>query len=320
MSTALWVDGLYSDFCRTFSGHLREEARRLAYTLGFAREPLSPWSQVFNHEVTLGAPAMVAEVMSNVPPAALQNALFAHVLAVIEAMGNDRIGDGQVVETPALRAVLRAARAMRDELLVLVSGGADPPLDPELVDREFSEAMALERSTLASRRRVAFRDYELISTRKQACGLLAIEALSARAGWERRRRRALRRSILGIAVGLQLYDDVIDWEEDAQTGRSWAVALTLPIGVDRDGVSVDRDALRRHVLETRVLSVMLQRASFHFRAAKLRAGALGAERLCTWAQGRAEMTRTLAEREALTPGYVLRARALAPWARAVLQL
>src|SRR5262245_26436344 len=111
MSALLWVDGLFAEFCNSLTGTLREDARRLSFTLGLAPEPLVPWSQVFAHEVTLAAPWMLAEAMPLLPEDALQHALFAHVLAVIDAMGMDRIADGQVKATPALRRVLSEARA-----------------------------------------------------------------------------------------------------------------------------------------------------------------------------------------------------------------
>ncbi len=184
MSALLWVDGLIADFCNSFSGPLREEARRLPYTLGFAREPFTPWSRVFNHEVTLAAPALVGEAMPGVRAEAVKHALIGHALAVIEAMGTDRIEDGQVVPTPALCKVLGAARSLRDEHLVLAAGG-QPVLDPGDVDREFNEAMMLERDLLVGQRDVDFRTYESISKRKQVCGILGVDALAVRAGWDR---------------------------------------------------------------------------------------------------------------------------------------
>src|SRR5262249_6793652 len=96
MSALLWIDGLFAELCNSFPGGLREEARRLPFSLGFAPDPSTPWSCVFSHEVTLAAPAMFAEAMPALSQIAVRHALFAHALAVIGAMGTDRIEDGQV--------------------------------------------------------------------------------------------------------------------------------------------------------------------------------------------------------------------------------
>lgn len=320
MNPLLWVDGLLAEFCSSFSGPLRDEARRLPYTLGFARDPFTPWSRVFNHEVTLAAPAMVAEAMPAIPADAVKHALIAHALAVIEAMGTDRIEDGQIVPTPGLCKILGAARSLRDEHLVLAAGEA-PALDPGDIDREFNEAMMLERDLLVGQRDVDFQTYESISKRKQVCGILGVDALAARAGWDPGRRQTIRRAILGVALGLQLYDDVVDWEDDAMRGRSWVLALVLsekraPRPWPDPGDACEH---RARVLGAGMLARMLRRGRLHFRSAARRASVVGAHRLAAWAHERANLTGQLAEREAVSPGFVIRARALAPWARTVLQ-
>lgn len=321
MNALLWVDGLLAEFCGSFAGALREEARRLPFTLGFAKDPSVPWSRVFNHEVTLAAPAMVAEAMPDVPLDAVKHALIGHALAVIEAMGTDRIEDGQVNPTAALCKVLGAARSIRDEHLLLVARGERRMLDPAVIDHEFNDAIRLEREILVGQRPVDFELYEAISKRKQVCGLMGCDALAVRAGWEERRRAALRRVILGVALGLQLYDDVVDWEEDAAHGRSWVLALVLSQkrALRPWPAPVDPYEHRARVLASGVLARMLRRCRLHFRAAARRARAVGTSRLAAWCGERAELIGQLAEREVQSPGFVIRARALAPWARTVLQ-
>ncbi len=331
MDALLWVDGLFAEFCGSFSGPLKEEARRLPFTLGFTRDPGAPWSHVFTHEVTLAAPVLVAGAMPALPEDVLRDALFAHALAVIEAMGVDRIEDGQVQATPSLRRVLSGARARRDKLLRAVLGGAPMPLDPAAADRELIDATAQEREILLGKRRVDFELYEAISQRKQAPGMLACAALAVRAGFGPTKAAALRRAVMGAAMGLQLYDDVVDWEEDAGSGRSWAVALarlaqrTPPIvaagrvgGAPLVRVIGPAGSSRDVVHATSVLAQMLARSRFHFHSASRRAAALGARRLAAWAAERASSMGHLADREASNAGYVNRARELASWARAVL--
>lgn len=331
MDALLWVDGLFAEFCSTFSGPLKEEARRLPFTLGFTRDPGAPWSHVFTHEVTLAAPVLVAAAMPQLPERALRDALFGHALAVIEAMGIDRIEDGQVKATPALRKVLEAARARRDKLLRAVLAGAPMPLDPAAADRELLAATAQEREILIGRRRVSFEIYEAISERKQAPGMLACAALAVRAGLGPTKAAALRRALMGAAMGLQLYDDVVDWEEDAGTGRSWAVALSrslrrttpsldsAPAGSSPMVRQIGPAGSSRDVVHaTAVLAQMLSRSRFHFHSASRRAAVLGARRLAAWAAERASSIGHLADREARNAGYVNRARELASWARVVL--
>jgi hypothetical protein len=317
LSALLWIDGLFADFCGSFSGSLRDEARRLPFSLGFAPDPATPWSHVFSHEMTLAAPALLAEAMPSLPESVVRDALFAHALAVIEAMGTDRIEDGQVEATPALQKVLAAARARRDELLDLVADGATT-LDPAAADRELRDAARQEGEILAARRKIDFALYEALSARKQAPGMLAAGALAARAGWSPARAATLRRVVLGAALGLQLHDDVLDWEDDAQAGRSWALSLAR----SQRGDAVAREAAVRawriDVHEAGVLARMLKRAGFHFHAASRRAAVLGARRLATWAAERAASLRYQAEREAQSAGYVSRARELRRWARTVL--
>jgi hypothetical protein len=317
MSALLWVDGLFAEFCGSLSGSLREEARRLPFTLGFAPEPSVPWSHVFSHEVTLAAPALLAEAMPGLAEGALQHALFAHALAVIEAMGRDRIADGQVEATPALLRVLAAARASRDRQLLLAAGGHELPLDPWAADVELERAARMEKELLLAGRRVDFGTYEAISARKQAPGLVACAALAVRAGWSPRERAALRRTLLGCALGLQSYDDVLDWEDDAAVGRSWALALARS---QRRGPPAGGGlaAWRAEVHAAGVLVRMLRRATSHFHGAARRARVLGARALAAWAEGRAVSLGVLAAHERAAAGYVHRARALAPWARTAL--
>jgi hypothetical protein len=318
----LWIDGLFAELCGSLSGPLKDEARRLPFTLGLAPEPFTPWSHVFSQEITLAAPVMVAEAMPELPGEVVREALFAHALAVIHAMGTDRIEDGQVEPTPTLRKVLAAARVRRNELLARVAAGRDMPLDPDTADRELLDAVRQERELLLGRRRVDFAMYEALSRRKQSAAMLGSAALAARAGWAPPRSAALRRVLLGAAMGLQLYDDVIDWEDDAAAGRSWAVSLARGrLQSSRSGASAGDAVVEQRAAELHaagVLPEMLGRARFHFHATARLAKVLGALRLALWARERATSLRELAEREGRSAGYVSRARKLAPWARAVL--
>lgn len=316
-SALLFVDGFFEDFCSTIAEALRDETRRLSFTLGLAPEPYVPWSKVFSHEVTLAAPWLFAEAMPRVPGDAVKHALFAHALAVIEAMGADRIEDGQVKSTPALLGVLAAARSARDEQLALAAGGAFAIEAAERADRDLRGAQRAEREILRLDEGVDFCTYEAVSERKQAPGLVATAVLAGRAGWDAGQRAAARRALLDIALALQLHDDVLDWEEDALCGRSWALSLARGQG-RRVRPATDPAGRRAEVYAAGVLARMLRRARFRFHAAARRAGVLGAGRLAAWCEQRARSLDHVVEREERHAGYVNRAHALAPWARAVL--
>jgi hypothetical protein len=76
------VDSVYSAFVDSLPELLVPAARGLAHTLGLA-PPSVPWSEVFGHEVTLGAPALVAEAMPDLSSQHTRDAVLAHALAVI---------------------------------------------------------------------------------------------------------------------------------------------------------------------------------------------------------------------------------------------
>src|SRR5262245_22943549 len=95
------VDALYGAFEAELPETLRPLAANLPATLGLA-PPATPWSNVFAHGVTLGAPAFVAEAMPSLPAHLVTCATGAHLLAVVEAFTTDRIEDGQIEPTQAL--------------------------------------------------------------------------------------------------------------------------------------------------------------------------------------------------------------------------
>jgi hypothetical protein len=316
-----WVDELFEAFTRSLPESLGEEARSLAFTLGLAPSVAVPWSEVFSHEVTLAAPAMLTEAMPGVRGSVLQDAVLAHLLAVIEAFGTDRIEDGQVAPTPGLRALLASARRARDEAILRVAVRPDDPvLEYVNADRETGIAIALERLLLVRALPVSFPRYLAISLGKQRLGIPASIAAAHAAGWDAKRRRVLGRTLEAAYLGLQLHDDVIDWEDDLRAGGAWALSLAneaAPHAVDAGDRTAALD-VRRHVYASGVLARMLRGSERFFRATRRRAAALGALRLASWAREREAHLRGLAEAEERTPGFANRAHALGPWAREVL--
>lgn len=318
MSAHSWIDELYDGFVRSLPTELAGPARALPATLKLAPSPDIPWSQVFAHEVTLGAPRLVAEGMPALPEAALRDASLAHLLAIVEAFGTDRLLDGQVPPSAALEAVLERARQVRDEALARVLAGAEGGYLG--ADVQTASAIRAEQSVLRSGEAVLWSRYLSVSYGKQRLGLPASLALARAAGWDARRRAALGKMLDGVWVGLQLHDDVVDWEDDLSHGGAWAASLAahVPLRADpRDRKTIPVSA-RRLVLESGVLARMLRHAARSFGAARRRAAVLGLPTLAAWAAGREAHLRELAAREAENPGQTNRAHALSHWAKTVL--
>ncbi len=222
------VDFLYEDFVRSLSGSLSEAARALAVTLRLAPERGIPWSRVFSHEVTLAAPALVAEGFAGVTPSQVEAAVFAHMLAVLEAFGTDRIEDLQVPASSELLALLAAMRDGRDAALARISATPEEQVVTyEHADRTTRQAIGEEARILRlgegdDNRRpngVPFETYERVSFGKQAVGFPASFALAFVVDPSTSRLRALSGLLRGVWLGLQMADDVVDWEGDAAGGR-----------------------------------------------------------------------------------------------------
>ena len=115
---------------------------------------------------------------------------------------------------------------------------------------------------------------------------------------------------------MQYHDDVVDWEDDHARGRAWAVELARSaLSGRRGGAS---RTVREMVLESGVLSRMLERSRRHFRAARKRSEVLGARGLSAWAKSKEQHAAMLAAHERQNAGYALRMHALTPWVAKVL--
>jgi hypothetical protein len=312
------VDELYEVFADRIGEPLADSARDLSRALSLAPVAV-PWSRVFSHEVTLGAPALFAEGMPEVRPSLLRDAVLAHLLAVVDAFGTDRIEDAQVEASPSVFAVLGQARRERDRAVARMFDNRVPAdCDFRAADALTKQAIRSERAMVLSGRAVDIDIYERASLDKQCAGILASVSLARVAGWDARRCSAVRSTLEAVALGLQLADDVVDWEDDLQRGGAWAVCLmrgaTRQVTV-RPGRA---ESIRSQVLRSGVLGIMLSRAFVHMRRARRRAAVLGAESLSLWAAAQERRLRSLAAAEAESAGYAVRASALAAWASEVL--
>ncbi len=314
MSRNALVDTLFAAFVGTLPAPLRGVASGLPHALGLAPSPDVPWSEVFGNVVTLGAPLFIADAAPQLGGAVVHDAVTAHLLAVIEAFGTDRIEDGQVARTPALAALLEHARRARDAAIARVAA-EDARAYDDAAEATLA-AIAEERGILRSGRAVDFDRYIAVSLAKQRLGVPASLALARAAGWDLRRRRILARMLDAIGTALQLHDDVVDWEADLARGGCWAAALAggaINLAWDEGGL-----AARGAVLGSGVLARMLAASARRYRAARRRAAALGVTRLAAWAREREATLSDLARHERESPGFAGRSRALSAWARSVL--
>ncbi len=240
---------------------------------------------------------------------------------MVDAFGRDRIEDEQIDATPSVFAVLGQARRERDRAIGRLLGPALARHHGfELVDARSIQAIRQERVILRAARAVDFAEYERASLEKQNVGIVASMALARAAGWDDRRCHAVRTTLEAIWLGLQMPDDVVDWEDDMRHGGAWAVCLmegcrTPPPSGSRLKAP---PSVRQRVLESGVLEQMLTRALRHMRAARRLAETLQARRLATWAHAQERKYETLVTAEAKSPGYAVRAHALAAWAGEVL--
>lgn len=311
------VDELYEVFADGIGGPLGDSARDLPRALSLAPAAV-PWSRVFSHEITLGAPALFAEAMPAIDHNVVRDAVLAHLLAVVDAFGTDRIEDEQVNASPVIFAVLGRARVERDRALTRMFAGRVRPegCDFRAADRVTALALRDERSILLSGRPTDVDAYEAASIDKQRAGVIASLALAHAAGWSSMRCDSLRFALESVALALQMHDDVVDWEGDVQRGGAWAICLMRGQANDQ---AVDRRApIRKQVHDSGILGVMLSRACIHMRRARRRAGALGTKRLAAWAASQERRLQSLAAAEIKSAGYAVRAGALAAWASEVL--
>jgi hypothetical protein len=303
------IDDLYEGFVDRIGSPLATSARDLPRVLRLA-PTARPWSQVFSHEVTLGAPALFAESMVGVPSALTRDAVLAHLLAVIDSFGTARIEDERIDASPHVFAVLSHARSERDRAMMrLFSRTPLADTDFRAADAMTIRAVRRERSMRRSTYPVDFDLYESTLLDKRCSGVLASAALARIAGLGVRRCRAVRATLESISLSLQIYDDVVDWEADLQRGGAWAMCLmrgTMP--APYSGKHATRGAsARSEVLASGVLEAMLTRARMHMRSASRRAWALRAQRLATWAADQEVRLGALVTAEADGAGFAVRA-------------
>jgi hypothetical protein len=279
------IDELYEAFARRLGPSLTASARDLPRALRLA-PTARPWSHVFPHEIMLGAPALFSESLPGVPSSLIDDAVLAHMLAVIDSFGTARIEDERIEASPQVFAVLGQVRRERDRAMMrLYSRTPFAERDFRSSDAMTIRALRRERAVLKSAYPVDVELYERMLVGKRCSGFLASVALARIGGFGPRGCRAVRATLESVCKGLQICDDVAEWEAELNRGGAWATCLMrgAPAPPHSGKHSRRRGGVRAEVLESGVLERMLLRARLHMRAARRRAAALGAERLARWA-------------------------------------
>jgi len=300
MNSLELVDDLYEEFAAGLGGDLTAHARDLPRALRLAPVKDAPWSTVFMHEVTLAAPGLFVDAMPPLSILTVREAVRAHMFAVIDAFGTDRIEDGQVFLAEDALRVLEIVRAERDATLArLTSRSPGVHVDLAGADRATARALLRERQLLGEAASVDLATYERVSLAKQSAGVVASVTLARVAGCPPARCRAIQRTLESVAMALQMHDDVVDWEDDQARGGSWVVSLMR--GLERpsseDAEDTGGKPLRMQVLGCDVLLRMLRRSRWHMRAAAARARALGATEMAVWARARTQSLAALVSAE-----------------------
>jgi hypothetical protein len=162
--------------------------------------------------------------------------------------------------------------------------------------------------------------YLSVSLDKQRVGFVASVAL-ARVAERSELVERIESLLAGVALGLQLEDDVVDWQEDFERFGAWALCLARGLRSAKPPTerSTEPNPIVALVHRSGVLARMMHESERQLASASQLAHSLSARRLKLWAQQRAIRARQLAGREEMAPGYTFRARRLAPWAAEVLR-
>ena len=338
MSFLPLVDEIYESFARSLPPTLARAAGALAATLklvpagaleqvgtagadrGGWGECRVAWSDVFKHEIVLAAPALFAEAVPDVPSRIVREAVRAHLLGVLHAFAVDRVQDGEAAEARPSASTLALIEAMRDardralaQVMTMTPQAPRAPRDlARFPDDDTARAVAEEQVCLASNEATDFARYLEVSRRKQGAAAPGSVALAIAAEWPADRAAQVKELFDALAVGLQMYDDAVDWMRDLGRGASWAATL---IGVARLPA---REASQR-VRESDVLHRLVDGGRAQFERGEVLAREMQAVTIADWAQERKVAMTRIAREEQRSPGYAAREQELGGWLHEVLR-
>ena len=336
MSFLPLVDEIYEMFARSLPPTLARAAGTLASTLrlvpdgaGGETSAAAPprddralaWSEVFQHEIVLAAPALFAEAVPEVPSRIVREALRAHVLGVLHAFAVDRVQDGEARPGASTLALIDAMRDARDLALRRVLEGAAAKVPTATTtattatgfpDEDTAAAVRDEQRCLAASEATSMARYLEVSRRKQGAAAPASAALALSAGWAPAEVALVHELFEALALGLQMYDDAIDWPKDLERGSAWAASL---LGVAR----LPRAEASAKIRQSDVLFALVDGGRAQFARGEDIASKLGATSAAAWAGTQRLALERVASLEQRSPGYSARQQALGGWLHEVLR-
>jgi hypothetical protein len=311
------VPVLYQAFIETLPPPLQPVARELPSRLQLARPGAGSFREAFPHELMLTVPQWFAQALPKTDPGVVRNATLAHLLGVLEMTVVERAAREQLASDRELAALLEQLSMARSRTYAGLGRGAQRAY--EIARAETLSALAEERALLPDARPVTLSDYRRVTRAKDAVFVCSTLLLAQAAGAAPREIRIIDRALHSMGAGMRLEHDVLGWERDWRSGAAWAVSLARGLASRRRAreQATEPDLLRRAVLGSGVLQVLLGSAVREFRAARRRSWMLGAARISAWAGAREQQLAELLLRESESAGYAVRWQTLAPWAREV---
>ncbi len=309
------IDSVFDEFSSLLGDGLREAAEELPELLEMAPAGTA-WSSIYAHPLPLAAPACVADPRKSLPEPIVREAVKAHMMAVIEAVVRERREIGAIKMTRRLEDLLVQFRLYRDRAAANIPGnGGAPSAAFDFALQHLEQVLSLEAQLHEDQGPANLAVYERFAAGKHAPWLPASDLLAQACGWPRARRLQLRELIVAVGVGWRAYADVVEWEAAETHGVSWAVLLARGLSANKGdgGKATLGSSVRREVLESGALVLLLQRAHHHLKAAAKLAKGLEIEELAQWAATQAAAFGELRRAEREYPGYAVRAKALRAW-------
>ena len=287
------IDYIYDAFVTRLKPELRACARDLTHRLGLSEEPGRCWSEALD-DPRLELPLLLfGDLRRPISEDVCIAALRAHVFAFIASLIHERIDRHELDADGELCGVLLVLEHERDLIVTsLCEMGERPRLDCHLAQREARDALARERRVFEGLVGARMDDFVASSVGKASPLFPAMLACGAASKLDVLELGHIHEIIVGLSLGIAARDEVRDWFERAQFGRSWAASM-VEEGRERHEVFVS-------LVNLAVDSLVRAAAAAH---------ALDAVRVASWALAQAEGLQRLLGRRELGRGNQL-ARAM----------
>ena len=282
------IDFIYDAFVEGLPEEYRASARDLPHLLDLHDEVPSgtSWGRACDNVIQLGLPMFVLlESDHYVSEDLCIAALRAHLFGQIAAMIHDRFARLDLYPRADLCAILLLLERERDQIVAeLCSLGGRARLDCSVAQREAREGVHKEQEFVAGDF-ADIGDFVAVNAAKASPTFPALLAGASAAGYGLHELGHLHELIVGLALGIAARDEICNWLERAQLGRSWLAAVRA------SGRSLDES-----------ITAMLDLAAASFNHAVRAAHSLGAATLADWTRNQAEQIEVLLQRSGQLSG------------------